>query len=399
MAEKGESAKNEIQTKPGWRSHLCGIASSNVFQRTTLGLIMLQAFIFLCKSNKVYMMAFTVWLTLGISYELISLMKRNGHRTLPLHPLQVTLLLIIVYFSQLIVPIRSIYPGLYQYRIFQHPRMYLFYSYALVFMFTVFSFRKSRLSSQLLMFAIVHISGTVMGLSCAYGCMNIARGSFYYFYPCILVISNDIFAYIIGKSIGRTPLYSLSPKKTREGFIGASFFTLLVGWLLCYLKLYHGFMADDMDTVLSLPLRKDRPLLNIPMLFFHNLAFSGFASFVAPFAGFLASAIKRTFKKKDFGTVIPGHGGLTDRMDCQLLMVFFTHFYMRSFFKNRTESIGELSVYLRNNFTGEEIMLLINKLVSAYSHACLSSLSIRCCYYCNMSILWPPWGLRCSVLT
>jgi CDP-diglyceride synthetase len=42
-----------------------------------------------------------------------------------------------------------------------------------------------------------------------------------------------------------------------------------------------------------------------------------FASLVAPFGGFFASGFKRAFNIKDFGDSIPGHGGMTDRMDCQ----------------------------------------------------------------------------------
>jgi len=48
-----------------------------------------------------------------------------------------------------------------------------------------------------------------------------------------------------------------------------------------------------------------------------------FASLLAPLGGFFASGFKRAIKIKDFGTTIPGHGGLTDRMDCQMLMVSY----------------------------------------------------------------------------
>lgn len=50
---------------------------------------------------------------------------------------------------------------------------------------------------------------------------------------------------------------------------------------------------------------------------FHVLALACFASLVAPFGGFFASGFKRAFDIKDFGHSIPGHGGMTDRMDCQ----------------------------------------------------------------------------------
>jgi phosphatidate cytidylyltransferase len=49
----------------------------------------------------------------------------------------------------------------------------------------------------------------------------------------------------------------------------------------------------------------------------HLIVMATFASLVAPFGGFFASGFKRAFNIKDFGHSIPGHGGMTDRMDCQ----------------------------------------------------------------------------------
>ncbi len=43
-----------------------------------------------------------------------------------------------------------------------------------------------------------------------------------------------------------------------------------------------------------------------------------FTSIIAPFGGFWASAIKRTYGIKDFDSIIPGHGGVADRVDCQV---------------------------------------------------------------------------------
>lgn len=56
----------------------------------------------------------------------------------------------------------------------------------------------------------------------------------------------------------------------------------------------------------------------------HALWLALFASLVAPFGGFLASAIKRAYGIKDFDSIIPGHGGVMDRMDCQFLMALCT---------------------------------------------------------------------------
>lgn len=58
-----------------------------------------------------------------------------------------------------------------------------------------------------------------------------------------------------------------------------------------------------------------------------------FASICAPFGGFLASGIKRAYAVKDFGNVIPGHGGLMDRFDCQFIMAMYTTAYIKTFVK------------------------------------------------------------------
>ncbi|RXG51398.1 Phosphatidate cytidylyltransferase, photoreceptor-specific, partial [Armadillidium vulgare] len=64
---------------------------------------------------------------------------------------------------------------------------------------------------------------------------------------------------------------------------------------------------------------------------FHSVALSLFSSVIGPFGGFFASGFKRAFKIKDFGDVIPGHGGMMDRFDCQFLMATFVNVYIWSF--------------------------------------------------------------------
>lgn len=64
---------------------------------------------------------------------------------------------------------------------------------------------------------------------------------------------------------------------------------------------------------------------------FHSVALSLFSSVIGPFGGFFASGFKRAFKIKDFGDVIPGHGGMMDRFDCQYLMATFVTVYINTF--------------------------------------------------------------------
>merc|ERR1711881_694993 len=65
----------------------------------------------------------------------------------------------------------------------------------------------------------------------------------------------------------------------------------------------------------------------------HAFFMSIFASVIGPFGGFFASGFKRAFKIKDFGDVIPGHGGIMDRFDCQFLMATFVNVYIHSFIR------------------------------------------------------------------
>ena len=57
---------------------------------------------------------------------------------------------------------------------------------------------------------------------------------------------------------------------------------------------------------------------------------------------FLASAIKRAYGIKDFDSIIPGHGGLMDRFDCQLIMALATWVHYNTFVKITTVSVSKL---------------------------------------------------------
>ena len=132
-------------------------------------------------------------------------------------------------------------------------------------------------------------------------------------YPSLLVIVNDTMAYVFGSLMGsRMLLPRLSPKKTVEGFVGAGLFTLVVS-----IPLLHVIM-------------KGAPLSDGHMAR-HALILAMFVSLVAPFGGFLASAVKRAFYTKDFGTLIPGHGGVLDRVDCHVVTAPFVYLYLRQF--------------------------------------------------------------------
>jgi phosphatidate cytidylyltransferase len=98
---------------------------------------------------------------------------------------------------------------------------------------------------------------------------------------------------------------------------------------------------------------------------FHIFVMATFASLIAPFGGFFASGLKRTFNIKDFGDSIPGHGGITDRMDCQFIMGFFAFMYYQSFIAVYKASVGSVIETAITMLTPEEQVEVV-KLLSKH---------------------------------
>lgn len=136
----------------------------------------------------------------------------------------------------------------------------------------------------------------------------------------LLVVVNDIGAYLVGVPLGKTPLTKLSPKKSWEGFWGAAGLTVLSAPLIVrLLKAVLGSIPEDSQRAIGGWLSLSD---------WQALVLASFASFGAPLGGILASAAKRATGTKDFGDSIPGHGGVMDRVDCQLFMSAFSYLFL-----------------------------------------------------------------------
>ena len=113
----------------------------------------------------------------------------------------------------------------------------------------------------------------------------------------ILIWTNDTFAYIVGKSIGRTKLFEkISPKKTIEGFLGGIIFAILAGYLISkyYIKANPEF--------------SDRSILIWTSI-------AAIVGIVGTIGDLIESKFKRIASVKDSGNIMPGHGGILDRLD------------------------------------------------------------------------------------
>jgi phosphatidate cytidylyltransferase len=236
-----------------------------------------------------------------------------------------------------------------------HMGSFLFSLYAIGMVSCVTRLRRKLLKQQLLLLSVIHMAAYFNGLLAEITIECVKFGKFFFVYPSLLVISNDIFAYFVGKLIGRTPLIALSPNKTVEGFIGGFFFTFILGHFMSYLKLKGIFFYDPAHRYLSEIVDSNSRLLNFPLIYIYNIAFVFAASFLAPFCGFIASAIKRSFQKKDFGNIIPGHGGIVDRFDCQVFMVFFTYYFLSVFGNTKKESANLIFKVLLEHLSDHDL--------------------------------------------
>ncbi|KAK9255085.1 phosphatidate cytidylyltransferase [Lipomyces tetrasporus] len=267
-----------------------------------------------------------------------------------------------------------------------HHRFISYMLYIMGFVIFVSSLEKGHYQYQFTQFAFTHMTLLLVVVQAHFVMNNIMSGMFWFCLPASLVIINDIFAYLCGITFGRTPLIKISPKKTVEGFIGAWISTVIFGMLLSYFLIkwqylicpitdfsenaFSNLTCDPSPVFLKQTFNVPRflvPLVNqvtyeIEPIHYHVVIMATFASLMAPFGGFFASGLKRTFNIKDFGDTIPGHGGITDRMDCQYMMGFFAYMYYTSFIAVHPITIERVLNTAISSLNKEEQLQLVSSM-------------------------------------
>ena len=119
----------------------------------------------------------------------------------------------------------------------------------------------------------------------------------------ILIWVNDSFAFFVGKNLGKRKLFeSVSPKKTVEGFFGGVLFSLITAFILSY---FCDFLSLTNLIVISL-----------------------IAAILGTAGDLVESKFKRQANTKDSGNIMPGHGGILDRLDSLLFVAPFVYLYI-----------------------------------------------------------------------
>jgi len=182
----------------------------------------------------------------------------------------------------------------------------LFIGFALLFLFRVRAIDTAAREVAFAMLAFLYIPFLLMHL------VQLRQTTFgiqWLLVIMLIVMTNDSAAYYSGSAFGKHRLYPLvSPKKSIEGAVGGLFGSL-GGTLLAKFTFF-------------------------PQLTFTDAAVTALIVGVVGQAGDLfESLLKRSFGVKDSGTIIPGHGGVLDRMDSILFAAPITYYYVLFFFR------------------------------------------------------------------
>ena len=184
----------------------------------------------------------------------------------------------------------------------------------LLFFFTIVWFMAGHdrqnmltgLSSTMLVFVWVGVFGSFAALLLNPNLFPNRHGLAFLLGAIVATIAYDIAALFVGSSLGKRPLApTISPAKTVEGLIGGSAAAILVSVIV--VQLIHPWTLPSALT------------LGIVV------------SIVAPLGDLAESMIKRNLGLKDMGRLLPGHGGMLDRVDGLLFVLPATYFVVRAF--------------------------------------------------------------------
>jgi phosphatidate cytidylyltransferase len=127
----------------------------------------------------------------------------------------------------------------------------------------------------------------------------------------ILIWTNDTFAYLVGKSIGKHKLFEkISPKKTIEGFFGGLIFSIFAGYLISAYLIKPSAQFSDKSILIW-------------------MIIAAIVGVIGTIGDLIESKFKRVAGVKDSGKIMPGHGGVLDRLDSVIFVAPFIFLFYK----------------------------------------------------------------------
>ena len=151
------------------------------------------------------------------------------------------------------------------------------------------------------LFGIFYVAVFILFLPIIYGMNN---GKINILYVFIIAWGTDTFAYLVGKRLGKHKFSEVSPKKSIEGCISGIIGAITLS--LIYTYIVNTYMGMNISYI------------NITLIAF-------ILSIISQIGDFSASCIKRYVDIKDYGNLIPGHGGMLDRIDSVIFIAPFAY--------------------------------------------------------------------------
>lgn len=163
---------------------------------------------------------------------------------------------------------------------------------------------------SLCLLAVVYV-GVLVSYLYQVRCM--AYGNWFVWLILIGASGSDTFAYLIGRLLGKHHFSELSPNKTVEGCIGG------VAGAVVLAGIYSFFLPEGASRMFDWNIHAAFPLIGMV------------CAVVSQIGDLAASAVKRNFKIKDYGDLIPGHGGVLDRIDSILFVAPLVYYLLYLF--------------------------------------------------------------------
>lgn len=285
------------------------LALDSAYRRRLITGILVGSFIssFLLFGSSLYLILFVTFITAVMSWEAAAFFRKRKEIRITLglsiFLLSMGLTTLKIHFSWFLIPWIFIIFYLVFYR-------YLIHS----------AYKKPLLKYALIAVKFIIIvttfAGFIESLMLVFNSKNSSHHSAIpdVFFIIFMIAAFDSFCYFIGRKYGKHRLAPLiSPKKSWEGVLGGLFFSLIIGALLTLIPFFN---LDN--HLIKLPNFLATTDLNLKVYY---LLVAWFCAFISIFGDLYISMLKRHSFIKDTGSILPGHGGILDRIDSHIFAI------------------------------------------------------------------------------